>query len=266
MKESDDSSKPAGKPANRRGTPGGDAPRKGPSDALATIGGAGLSAKRSDLLAKLRSATPTKPLPGRVGGGLLDRRPRLVFAVDATASRSATWASAQTITDRMFDAIPGALDVALEVHGGGNVHTFTGFSADLHEFRKRASRVRCTSGHTRLVDLMQRTLDAGGVRVMSYIGDAFEESADEAFELADRFKHFGIKAVILADQADVSTMLIFEEIARRTGGAVLDFRSGDLDLMGEVLAGVAALAVGGRGMLESNSSKGSQLLLGCLKA
>lgn len=216
---------------------------------------------RSSALDKIRSARPAKPQAGTAAAPTPARRPRLVFGVDATASREAMWESAQRITDRMFDAIPGALDVALAVHGGSEVHTWTEFSADVQRFRAQAAAVRCQAGHTRLCELMQRTLDAGGVRVMSYIGDAFEEDASEAFALADRFKLRGIKAVILADQANEPTLRVFRELAERTGGALLDFRSGKLDLMGEVLGAVAALAIGGRKLLAERRTAGARLLL-----
>lgn len=219
------------------------------------------TAARSTTLDKIRAARPAKPQAGTAAAPTQARRPRLVFGVDATASREAMWESAQRITDRMFDAIPGALDVALAVHGGSEVHTWTEFSADMERFRAQAAAVRCQAGHTRLCELMQRTLDAGGVKVMSYIGDAFEEDASEAFALADRFKLRGIKVVVLADQADAPTLRVFRELAERTGGAVLDFRSGELDLMGEVLGAVAALAIGGRKLLAERRTAGARLLL-----
>ena len=216
---------------------------------------------RSVALDKIRAARPARPQAGTAAAPPPARRPRLVFAIDGTASREATWESAQRITDRMFDAIPGALDVALAVHGADQVHTFTEFSSDVARFRAQAAAVRCQAGHTRLCELMQRTLDAGGVKVMSYIGDAFEEDALEAFALADRCKLRGLKLVILADQADEPTLRVFRALADRTGGALLDFRSGELDLMGEVLGAVAALAIGGRALLESKRTAGARLLL-----
>lgn len=220
-------------------------------------------AKRSTALDKIRAAT-AKPLAtpaGRAVGAPAERRPRLVFGVDATASREPTWTSAKQITDRMFDAIPGALDVALAVHGGSQLHTFTEFSADPQAFRAQAARVRCEAGQTQICELLHRAIEAGGVRVVSYIGDAFEEMPEEAFALADRCKLRGIKVVILADQAGEHALQVFREIAERTGGAVLDFRSGELDLMGEVLEGVAALALGGRKLLASSAKPGAKLLL-----
>jgi len=220
---------------------------------------------RSAMLDKIRAARPAKPLAGSRAAPLAERRPRLVFGVDATASREPAWDSARRITDRMFDAIPGALDVALAVHGGNSVHTFTEFSADVDQFRAKAAAVRCQAGETQLCELMQRTLDAGGVRVMSYIGDAFEESAELALAMADRFKLRGIKVVILADDANEDTLAVFREIAGRTGGALLDFRAGELELMGEVLDAVATLAIGGRKLLAAKHTPGARLLLSGIK-
>jgi hypothetical protein len=48
-------------------------------------------------------------------------RPRLLFAMDATASREPAWNIAKEITGAMFAAVPGALDVALAYHGGGRL-------------------------------------------------------------------------------------------------------------------------------------------------
>src|SRR5436189_116280 len=56
--------------------------------------------------------------PMEVGG---TSRPRLVFAVDATASREPAWAAARQVTDALVKALPGELDIALAVHGGSRV-------------------------------------------------------------------------------------------------------------------------------------------------
>lgn len=221
----------------------------------------GAVATRSAALDRIRSAKAAKPLAGSRAAPVVEQRPRLVFGVDATASRQPAWESAQRITDRMFDAIPGALDVALAVHGGSRVHTFTQFSSDVGLFRGKAAAVRCMAGETKLCDLMERALESGGVRVMSYIGDAFEESREMALALADRFRARGIRLVILADQPSPATLEFFQQLVARAGGAVLDFRAEQLDVMGEVLEGVAALAVGGRKLLAGRGTAGARLLL-----
>jgi len=40
-------------------------------------------------------------------------RARLLFAFDATSSRAVAWEASQKITDVLFQALPGRLDVAL---------------------------------------------------------------------------------------------------------------------------------------------------------
>src|SRR5271169_1312513 len=63
--------------------------------------------------------------PTRESPVLPATRPRLCFAFDATASRSEAWEAAKKLTDVLFQALPGQLDVALAIHGGNRVHTFT---------------------------------------------------------------------------------------------------------------------------------------------
>ena len=79
------------------------------------------------LLGFIRSLLPfgTPQLPA-----IASTRPRLIFGFDATASREPAWATARTVTDALVQALPGELDVALAVHGGSMLHTFTGFTAD----------------------------------------------------------------------------------------------------------------------------------------
>lgn len=92
----------------------------------------GGSKKGSSFLAKVRSAKVAKPPRGSamgrvdptlVAAALAPRqtRPRLVFAVDATASREPAWEAARATTDALFAAAPGELDVALAAHGGSRI-------------------------------------------------------------------------------------------------------------------------------------------------
>src|SRR6185312_7334552 len=71
-----------------------------------------------------RFALPAPDAPAWSG------RARLVFGFDATASREPAWDTARQVTDALVRALPGELDVALAVHGGARLHTFTDFTAD----------------------------------------------------------------------------------------------------------------------------------------
>lgn len=235
-------------------------------------------------LARIRAASPGKQLPGQAGKrpreSLLAaavtpaRRPRLVFAFDATASREPAWTLAQKVTDSLFKVVPGELDIALAVHGGGMVHTFTPFSPDPHSLRDPAAAVICQAGRTALVPLMEQVLGNPGVKVLLYIGDCFEEEANAAYALADAFKARGVKAVLLHDSTtgDAAARAVFDEIARRTGGVCVDFHGaqGGANPAGELrelLEAVAVLATGGVKLLEQRKATlpGAQRLLPYLK-
>ena len=112
-------------------------------------------------------------------------RPRLVFAVDATASREPAWAAARQVTDALVKALPGELDVALAVHGGSRVHTFTAFTNDAATLRDRAAGVTCEAGLTRLLPILSASLKQPGGAGGIYIGDVFEESLPHGRRLAD---------------------------------------------------------------------------------
>src|SRR5271168_3731227 len=170
------------------------------------------------------------------------RAAKLVFAVDATGSRAVEWDAARRLTDVLFKALPGELDIALAVHGGGEVHTFTEFLSDAAKLRKIAARICCKTGGTRLLDILAQVLQTEGVGVVVYIGDSFEESAIKAVQLADALKEQGTRVIILFDRrgsegfGDESTEDVFAAIAGRTGGAVLPFDISALGKLRDLLA------------------------------
>lgn len=232
--------------------------------------------KKSKALDRIRAATPARPLAeGLRRADLLTAaiapqlRPRLVFAFDATASREPAWDTAREVTDALFTALPGELDVALAVHGGGQVHTFTDFSPDVHLFRDQAASVRCQAGSTALVSLMEKVRMHAGVKVLLYIGDCFEEVPSAALEQADALRLRGVRTILFHDAStgDPTARAVFEEIARRTGGVCLDFHDSNPADLRDILEAVAVLAYGGIKLLEQKKGllPGARRLLPYLK-
>ena len=216
--------------------------------------------------APTRRAEPSRSL---IDAALAPRRPRLVFAFDATASRRPAWDEARAATDSLFTTLPGSIDIALAVHGGGMVHTFTGFNDDVTAFRKKAVSIECAAGETRLVTIMEKVLDESGVKVCLYIGDCFEESAEAAYQQADWFKARGIRAIMIHDEStgDSRAWEVFSEIAHRTGGVCLKLHAGDRQAMRDIFAAVAVLAAGGVKLLKAEQGRlpGAAKLLPFLK-
>jgi hypothetical protein len=189
-----------------------------------------------------------------------------VFGFDATASREPAWAAARQVTDALVRALPGELDVALAVHGGGRLHTFTDFTADPNLLRDQAASIGCRAGHTQLLPLLSRALAAPGVRVVTYIGDVYEESPARGRKLADDLGRHGIRLIVLHDTAHWTARRdaeLFLDLARRTGGCVLPFDLSAPGRLRELLAAVAVFAVGGEQLLQDKRGElpGAALLL-----
>jgi hypothetical protein len=216
------------------------------------------------LVASARALVGARPAPPAEDAAT--GRPRLVFGFDATASREPAWEAARQVTDALVRALPGALDVALAVHGGGRLHTFTEFTDKPATLRDRAASISCMAGATRMLPILARSLASPGVRVVTYIGDVFEESPARGRKLADEMGQRGIKLFVLHDVADWTARRdaeLFLDLARRTGGCVLPFDANAPDRLRDLLAAVAVYAVGGEALLEKQRKTlpGAALLL-----
>jgi hypothetical protein len=197
-------------------------------------------------------------------------RARLVFGFDATASREPAWATARQVTDALVRALPGELDVALAVHGGSRLHTFTDFTADPNTLRDQAAAITCRPGRTQLLPLLSKSRAAPGVRVITYIGDVYEESPARGRKLADELGRHGIRLIVLHDTAHWTARRdaeLFLDLARRTGGCILPFDAGAPSRLRELLAAIAVYAVGGTELLQDKRGElpGAALLLRHLK-
>jgi len=238
------------------------------------------------MLARLRGIASTAVSAAASGGAMIasalghaeppaetgaPARPRLVFAVDATASREPAWAAARQVTDALVKAMPGGLDVALAVHGGSRVHTFTAFTGSANTLRDRAAGVACMAGLTRLLPILSVCLKHPGIRVVVYIGDVFEENLAQGQRLADAMGAQGMKLIVLHDTADPSArrdVELFWDLAKRTGGCVLPFDASAPERLRDLLSAVAVYAVGGEKLLreQRRDSPGAIALLEHLEA
>jgi hypothetical protein len=208
-----------------------------------------LSTAVTSAAAALPAALSHAEPPAETGAPI---RPRLVFAVDATASREPAWAAARQVTDALVKALPGELDVALAVHGGSRVHTFTAFTNNAATLRDRAAGVFCVAGLTRLLPILAISLKQTSVRVVVYIGDVFEESLPHGRQIADSLGARGTKLIVLHDTSDPAARRdaeVFWDLAKRTGGCVLPFDASAPGKLRDILSAVAVYAVGGEKLL-----------------
>ena len=209
-----------------------------------------LLAFRNETIANAQPAPPAEFATGPL-------RARLVFGFDATASREPAWVVARQLTDALVRALPGELDVALAVHGGSRLHTFTKFTDNPADLRDRAAAIQCIAGQTQMLPILSRALAASGVRVVTYIGDVFEESLGRGRKLADEMGRRRVRLFVFHDVTDWNARRdaeIFLDLARRTGGCALPFDASAPHRLRELLAAVAIYAVGGEALLEQKQA------------
>src|ERR1041385_8318096 len=108
--------------------------------------------------------------PARSGGG----RGRLIFALDATASREPTWDHACRLQGEMFEATAslGGLDVQLVFYRGFGeckASRWLSRATDLHAAMRKVS---CVGGETQIARVLKHAIDeakAGRVNALVFV-------------------------------------------------------------------------------------------------
>lgn len=189
---------------------------------------------------------------------------RLIFALDATASRQPTWDKASRMQAEMFleTGKIGALSIQLCYFRGFNeFHASPWFDhaeAVVHEMTK----LMCQSGNTQIERVLRHAIDESKrekVRAMVYVGDCIEEDPVKLEHFAGQLALLGVPVFIFQEGYDPAAEVAFRAIARTTSGAFCRFDSQSASQLRELLLAVALFAVGGKNALESFSSADNRL-------
>ena len=216
---------------------------------------------RSDVDAFLSQLAAAPALPRRAGA-----RGRLIFAMDATASREPTWDTAIQIQAEMFSetAALGGLDVQLAWYRGFGEFRASEWVGDSQALVARMTGVRCLAGKTQIGRVLKNAVveaKRGRVGALVFVGDAMEENLDALGELAGRLGLLGVRAFIFHEGRDAAAGRAFRHIATLTGGACCRFDASSAKQLRELLAAVAVYAAGGRAALEDyGRKKGGEVL------
>ena len=207
----------------------------------------------ADFLAKV-AATPAIRRPGERG--------RLVFAMDATASREPTWDRACQLQADMFHATDGlgGLEVQLVFYRGHGECKSTPWFAAADELVRRMVKVRCLGGQTQIRKVLRhaiRETEARRVNALVFVGDCFEEDIDEVCAAAGELGVRGVPAFLFQEGDNPIAASAFRQIARLTGGAHCRFDLSSAQQLRDLLAAVAVFAAGGRVALEDLSRRGA---------
>lgn len=199
----------------------------------------------SDVNAFLR-AVAAAPKPA-VGAG---QRGRLIFAMDATASREPTWDQACHLQAEMFEATAalGGLDVQLVFYRGFRECKTTPFISDSRALADRMVRVRCLGGKTQIGRVLSHAINTTKkqkVNAMVFVGDAFEEDVDAVCHKAGELGLLGVPVFMFHERGDPIAGRVFQQIARLSGGAYSPFDMSSAKQLKELLGAVAVYAAGG---------------------
>ncbi len=218
---------------------------------------AGKAAEVEAFLAKVK-AMPAKPTSGRG---------RLIFALDATASREATWDQACRLQGEMFEATTaiGGLDVQLVFYRGFKECKTSRWLASAAELHGAMRGVSCVGGTTQIGRVLRHASQearAGKVNALVFVGDAMEEKVDELCRLAGELGLIGVPVFVFHEGDDEVAQRAFRQIAKLSGGAYCAFDAGSARQLRDLLGAVAAYAAGGRrALLDYGERKGGAALL-----
>jgi hypothetical protein len=217
------------------------------------------TASTSEVDAFLRQVAAT-PVRTSVGG-------RLIFAIDATASREPTWDRAAQIQADMFSetADLGGLEIQLCYYRGVREFESSAWYREAEVLRKRMTRVFCAAGLTQIGRVLRHALHEarrGKVNALVFVGDCVEENVDELGDLAGRLALLGLPAFVFQEGGDPLAERCFRQIARLSGGAYCHFDASSPQTLRDLLSAVAVYAAGGRKALEQFSHRrGGEVLL-----
>ena len=235
-----------------------------------------VSINNGNFLDKIRSGKAVAKSDGKVSTETLQRavsrekaKGKLLFSLDATASRSGAWEVSKQITNIIFDTIPGQLEVALAYHGGSQVKKFTDFTKSFKRFQDQLMMIECEAGMTQLNEILLSSSKINGLGAICYIGDCYEENLESAKKIALSLKLNGTKLFIFQDKTEFEeekATLAFNTLVDICGGAVLDFNQNAVKEIEELLTAVTLFSAGGKRLLqEQKKLPGASKLLEKLK-
>lgn len=181
---------------------------------------------------------------------------RLLFAMDATASREATWDKACQIQAEMFSQTTelGGLEIQLCYYRGFLEFETSAWFCDSHELLTHMGRVECVGGQTQIERVLEHAVtekNGGGVDTVVFVGDCMEESVDRLCQLAGTLGLLGVPVFVFQEFDDPVAQRTFREIARLSKGIYCSFDANSPRQLRELLGAAAVYAAGGRRALES---------------
>ena len=205
---------------------------------------------------KVRSTPAIKP------GG---ERGRLIFAMDATASREPSWDRACQIQGEMFSetAALGGLDIQLCYYRGYGEFEASPWLSSADALLQRMTSVSCRGGYTQIEKVLRQAIEQTKqkkVQALVFVGDCMEEDVDRLCHLAGELGMLGVPAFMFHEGTEPVAQRAFREIARLTRGAYCAFDASSAEQLRDLLSAVAVYAAAGQKALRDFSKDRSEVV------
>ena len=232
------------------------------TDALSTRSTNDLST--SDEVSAFLDAVKDMPMASGVA-----ERGKLILALDATASRQASWDQAMSLTGDMFTHARGIgmLDVQLVFYRGYDECRSSRWLSSADKLMGMMRKVSCLAGRTQIERVLKHALAEtreAPVQALVFIGDCVEEDVDKLGNLAGQAKLLGLPLFIFQEGHNRQASQAFSQLAKLSGGAHCSFDESSARQLGDLLNAVAVYAAGGKKALErlaNGDSRQASLLL-----
>ncbi|TWX66522.1 VWA domain-containing protein [Colwellia sp. C1TZA3] len=182
---------------------------------------------------------------------------RLIFAMDATASREHCWDMASHQHAAMFaeaDKV-SAISVQLCYYRGFGEFKALPWTRGADEIKQALLSVQCLAGKTQIAKVLAHALSetrTSKVNALVFIGDCVEENPDSLGALAGQLGILNLPLFVFQEGKNPKVGRIFSQLATLSGGAHCQFDQGSARQLGQLLAAVAVYAAGGKSALKSN--------------
>jgi hypothetical protein len=182
---------------------------------------------------------------------------RLIFAMDATASREHCWDMASQNHAAMFvEAYKvSTLNVQLCYYRGMGDFTALRWTRSADDIKQALLSVRCLAGQTQIAKVLTHALRetrTSKVNALVFVGDCVEENPDSLGALAGQLGILNLPLFIFQEGKNSKVGSIFSQLATLSGGAHCQFDQGSAKQLGQLLSAVAIYAAGGKPALESH--------------
>ena len=192
-------------------------------------------------------------------------RGRLLFAMDATASREPSWDRACQIQGEMFSetAALGGLDIQLCYYRGFGEFEASPWLSSADALLRRMTSVSCRGGHTQIEKVLRHAIAQHRqkkIQALVFVGDCMEEDVDRLCHLAGQLGILGLPAFMFHEGDEPAAQRAFREIARLSRGAYCSFDAGSAAQLRDLLSAVAVYAAGGQAALQDFSRNRNEVV------